>query len=388
MSENFLHGVSVVEVDSGTRQIRGTSSSVIGIVGTAENADAATFPLNKPVLISGSAMEAAKLGISGTLPSAIDGILAQGGANIVVIRVAEVEGETAEADTIANLIGDIGTDGSYTGMQALLTVQNSLGVTPRILIAPGFSHNEGVAVEFLTIAERLRGIFVADAPDDEGDAIAFAEDLSHQRAYVVYPKIINTKKEIVPASPYVAGVIARTDNEKGFWYSPSNQKINGIIGLSKSIDFVLGDSVCKANYLNENNIATVINQDGYRLWGNHSTSNESSYKFLCVRRTADVISDSILKAHLWAVDRNIVKNYLTDVTESVNAFLANLKSRGAILAGKCFANKDLNTAANIAEGKVYFDFEFTPAYPAEQVTFRAYLQNDNIESVIFENLAQ
>jgi phage tail sheath protein FI len=82
-----------------------------------------------------------------------------------------------------------------------------------------------------------------------------------------------------------------------------------------------------------------------------------------------------------------VKNYLIDVTESVNAFLASLKSQGAILAGKCYANKELNTATNIAEGKVYFDFEFTPAYPAEQVTFRAYLNNESIESVIFENLS-
>jgi phage tail sheath protein FI len=149
---------------------------------------------------------------------------------------------------------------------------------------------------------------------------------------------------------------------------------------------ILGDSACKANYLNENGIATIVNQDGYRLWGNRTTSGEGAYKFLCVRRTADIISDSILRAHLWAVDRNVVKNYLTDVTESVNAFLATLKSQGAILQGKCFANKELNTAANIAEGKVFFDFSFTPAYPAEQVTFRAYLDNSDLESVLFENL--
>jgi phage tail sheath protein FI len=37
---------------------------------------------------------------------------------------------------------------------------------------------------------------------------------------------------------------------------------------------------------------------------------------------------------------------------------------------------------------VYFDFSFTPAYPAEQVTFRAFLDNSNLESVIFENVAQ
>jgi phage tail sheath protein FI len=206
--------------------------------------------------------------------------------------------------------------------------------------------------------------------------------------YAIYPQVINTKNETVAASPYVAGVIARTDKEQGFWCSPSNRIVNGIVGLSKSVDFALGDSACKANYLNENGIATIVNQDGYRLWGNRTTSDEAAYKFLCVRRTADIISDSILRAHLWAVDRNIVKNYLTDVTESVNAFLASLKSQGAILQGKCFANKELNTATNIADGKVYFDFSFTPAYPAEQVTFRAYLDNSDLESVLFENVAQ
>ncbi|MDR2107257.1 MAG: hypothetical protein LBO73_01910 [Holosporaceae bacterium] len=61
-----------------------------------------------------------------------------------------------------------------------------------------------------------------------------------------------------------------------------------------------------------------------------------SHYFRCVRRTADIISDSIL----WTVDRNIVKNCLTDVTESVNTYPATLKSQGAIPAGKCFADKD------------------------------------------------
>ncbi|GHT97930.1 hypothetical protein FACS1894126_2880 [Alphaproteobacteria bacterium] len=80
-----------------------------------------------------------------------------------------------------------------------------------------------------------------------------------------------------------------------------------------------------------------------------------------------------MRAHLWAVDRNIVKNYVTDVVESVNAYLANLKSLGAIIDGKCFANDELNTPSNIADGKIYFDFEFVPSYPAEKVTFRSYL---------------
>lgn len=391
---NFVHGVNVIEINQGINRVKTSTSSVIGVIGTAPEATE-DFPLNKPVLIAGSYTEAAKLGTTGTLPSALEGILAQTGAMVVVVRIAEGEAsgedneEITEAEaTINNVVGSVSSDGSYSGVYSFLAAKSMLGVTPRILCAPGFSVKE-VVTELNIIANRLRAIVVADCPVDatNDNLIRFVSDCASERVYAVSPQVINTKNAVVPASPYVAGVIAKTDNDEGFWVSPSNKAINGIIGLSKPIDFALGDSSCRANYLNEQKIATIINQNGYKLWGNRSTAGEGAYQFLCVRRTADVISDSILQSHLWAVDRNIVKNYLTDVTESVNAFLATLKSKGAILAGKCIANKELNTAQNICEGKVYFDFEFTPAYPAEQVTFRAYLSEDNIESILLENLA-
>ena len=391
---SFLHGVAVAEINQGIKKVKTSSSSVIGVIGTAPEATE-DFPLNTPVLIAGSYTEAAKLGTAGTLPAALEGILAQTGAMVVVVRIAEgvASGEgndaiTAAEATINNVIGSVSSDGTYSGVFSFLASKSILGVTPRILCVPGFSVKE-VITELNIIANRLRAIVVADCPANETNEnlIRFVSDCASERIYAVYPQVLNTKSEAVPASPYVAGVIARTDNDDGFWVSPSNKAINGIIGLSKPIDFALGDASCRANYLNEQNITTIINQNGYKLWGNRSTAGTGSYQFLCVRRTADVISDSILQSHLWAVDRNVVKNYLTDVTESVNAFLAALKSQGAILAGKCVANRELNTAANITEGKVYFDFEFTPAYPAEQVTFRAYLSEDNIESILLENLA-
>ena len=393
---NFLHGVNVVDVNEGINRVRTSSSSVIGVIGTAPEADTDDFPLNTPILINGSYTEARRLGTLGTLPTALDGILAQTGAMVVVVRIAEgvASGEgneaiTAAEATINNVIGSVSGNGEYNGVYSFLASKSMLGVTPRILCAPGFSTAE-VVTELNIIAGRLRAIVVADCPANETNEnlIRFVSDCASERIYAVYPQVINTKNAVVPVSPYVAGVIAKTDNDEGFWVSPSNKAINGIIGLSKPIDFTLGDSSCRANYLNEQKIATIINQNGYKLWGNRSTVGEGAYQFLCVRRTADVISESILQSHLWAVDRNIVKNYLTDVTENVNAFLATLKSQGAILAGKCVANKELNTAQNISEGKVYFDFEFTPAYPAEQVTFRAYLNNENIETVLMENLAQ
>ena len=154
MAGQFLHGVQVVEIDSGPRPIRTVGSAVIGIVGTAPDADPAVFPLNTPVLIAGSPAMAAKLSTAagaaaGTLAPALDLIFAQAGAVVVVVRVAE--GST-EAETLANVIGGTnGVTGKYEGISALLGAESALGVVPRILVAPGWTHQRpmsgGVAVK-------------------------------------------------------------------------------------------------------------------------------------------------------------------------------------------------------------------------------------------------
>lgn len=392
MPEQFLHGVEVVQIDTGARPIRTVRSSVIGLIGTAPDADAIAFPLNTPVLIAGNRTEAALLGNTGTLPAAIDGIFDQAGAVVVVVRVEKGADEDA---TIGNIIGGVDTaTGQYQGVQAFLGAESIVHVSPRILIATGFTHQrpEGeanpVVAELLGIAERLRAVIIADGPDtNDAAAITYRGDWGSPRVYVVDPhvKIFNTATDAVtvePASARVAGLIAKTDNDLGFWWSPSNKIINGIVGTSRPIDFTLGDTNARANLLNENEVATIIRQDGYRLWGNRTTSSDPKWAFLSVRRTADIINDSLLRAHLWAVDRNITKTYIEDVLEGVTAYLANLKAQGAILGGRAFADPELNTPANISDGKVFFDFEFTPPYPAEHITFRSHLVNDFIEEIL------
>lgn len=392
MSEQFLHGVAVIEIDTGSRPIRTVKSSIIGLIGTAPNADADVFPVNTPVLIAGNRREAAKLGTNGTLPASIDAIFDQAGAMVVVVRIEEGVDET---ETISNIVGGVDTDtGQYEGVHAFLGAESIVHVSPRILIAPGFSHQRPndsanpVVAELVGIAERLRSVIIADAPNtNDTDAITYRNDWGSSRVYVIdpYVKIWDTiadAETLQSASSRVAGLIAKIDNDKGFWWSPSNQNINGILGTARPVDFTLGDSNARANYLNENEVATIIRQNGYRLWGNRTCSSDPKWAFLSVRRTADIINDSLLRAHLWAVDRNITKTYIEDVVEGVNGYLASLKSLGAILGGRCYADPELNTPANIAQGKVYFDFDFTPPYPAEHITFRSHLVNDYIEEII------
>ncbi|MBD0392271.1 phage tail protein, partial [Wolbachia endosymbiont of Pentalonia nigronervosa] len=174
MTEQFLHGVNVIEVTSGPKTIRTSKSSVIGVIGTAPDADEQKFPLNKPILIAGSLKEAAKLGKKGTLPSAVNEIFSQVGATVVVIRVEESKNtdlKLKEEETLKNVIGGIDEKtGEYQGIQAFLSSESIVHVAPRILIAPYFTHqlseskNPVVAV-LIGVAEKLRAIIVADGPN-------------------------------------------------------------------------------------------------------------------------------------------------------------------------------------------------------------------------------
>ncbi|WP_375661251.1 phage tail sheath subtilisin-like domain-containing protein [Bartonella sp. CM86QHHN] len=402
MATGFLHGVEVVEVDDGTRPLRAVQSAVIGIVGTAPDADEQAFPLNTPVLVAGSLSKAAKLDKTGkrqgTLPNALDLIFKQVGAIVVVVRVNEGDNENA---TLTNILGGINANGAYEGVHALIGAQSIVGQTPRILIAPGFTHQRPssvnieengtgatanpVAAELIGIAERLRAIVVLDAPNTTDEAaLSTAKDFDSKRAILIDPFVkVNRDGKIVeqPASAAVAGVIAKTDFTHGFWHSPSNKVINGIVGIARPIDFSIGDRSSRANLLNEQNITTIIRENGYRLWGNRTLSSDTKFAFLSVVRTADMINDAILRGHLWAVDRNIKKTYMNDVSESVNAYLRDLKAQGAILGGRCTPDLELNTASAIEGGKVYFNVEFTPTTPAEHITFRSRIVNDYLEEI-------
>lgn len=397
MAEQFLHGVEVVEIDGGARPIATAASSIIGIVGTAPRADADAFPLNTPVLVANSRALAAKLLTleagpdgDGTLPDALDSIFDQAGAAVVVIRVPK---GADDAETTANVLGGANAvTGAYEGVHALLAAESVIGVKPRILLAPGFTHQRdagvanAVAAELVGIADKLRAVVLVDGPSTtDAAAIAAIADFGSKRVYLCDPRVlkVNAAGATVAAynSPVVAGVIARSDNDRGWWASPSNAEIFGIVGTERAIDFSMADPTSRSNLLNAENVATIVRQNGFRLWGNRTASADAKWAFLCVVRTADIIADSLQAAHLWAVDRGITKTYVEDVREGVNAFLRDLKAKGAILGGSCWLDADLNTAANIAAGKVYWDFDFTPVYPAEHLTFRSHLVDNYITEI-------
>ncbi|QKV03890.1 phage tail sheath C-terminal domain-containing protein [Vibrio cholerae] len=333
------------------------------------------FPLKKPVAVAGSRKLIEKLGKEGTLPAAFDDIFDQTGALVIVVRAEK--GQTEE-QTQANVI---------EAMQAFLDSQTETGYTPRILVAPEFSQFDAVASELEAKAKRLRAITYLDCDRTASytDAIKRARQFG-ERVEITWPwvRVFDTElaKEIDrPYSARAAGLRARIDAEKGFWWSKSNQEIYGIVGTSQPVYWVLDEPDTTANMLNENKVSTIIREGGFRHWGNRTCSTDPKWTFEQTRRTADMINDSVQRSHLWAVDRNITKTYVDDVISGVNAYLRDLKALGAILGGECWADKELNTPATIQKGIVYFDFDFCPPYPAEHIVFRSRLNNAYLEEV-------
>lgn len=385
MTTDFLHGQEVLEATDGTRPIQTVKSAVMAMIGTAPNADPNVFPLNEPVVLHNQPKKAAFLDTVGsglgTLLDGCDDIYDQAGGTIVITRVEE------GVDIDATLSNIIGSSASSTGVHAFKASQSEFGLTPRLYVAPGFtsqrpgSLKNPVMAELEGIIGKSRAIAIGDGPGtNDVDALAYASDFGSDRVYVVDPgvKVWDTGANAYvnrPASARVAGLIARTDVTKGFWWSPSNKEINGIGGISRPIEFNLSDANCQANYLNENKIATIINKNGYRLWGNRTTSMDPKWAFLSVRRTADIIYDTIENAMLWAQDRPFSVQLLSDIQDSVQDYLDFLKGKGALLGGTVWIDPELNTASTMEAGQWYFDFDIEPPAPLERLTWTAHRNN-------------
>lgn len=328
------------------------------------------FPLNTPVLVAGDQALAARMGSTGTGPTALADIFTQIGATVIVVRVTAGADDTG---TIANMMPGVDGSGNYTGMNAFLSAESITGVRPMLLIAPGFTSNQGLLAALSGVADKLRAHIIAEGPDTTDAAVTtYAQNFGSRRIFLVDPGVKltdNTGNTVIHSnSATAAGLIAKVDNTLGYQWSPSNQIITGITGTTRAVDYSEADPNCRANILNQANVATIIRRNGFRLWGNRTLSADPQFQFLSVSRVDDIIALSIQKTvNDWAVDRPITKTFFKDVADEVNAYLAGLTNQGVIAGGKCYPDPSLNTPTNIAAGKVYFDYDWSPAYPAEDI---------------------
>lgn len=374
----YHHGVRVEEVNTGTTTLRIVSTAVIGLVATGPDADPLKFPLDKPVLFTNIAKAMDAAGTTGTLPMALKAIADQSRPVVIVVRVPKGEGldEQAQQDDQTSLVIGENTGGMRSGIQALLTAQQQLGVKPRILGAPGLD-TKPVADALTAAAEKLRAMAYvsADGAEDLSAALAYAEKFGKRETMVIWPdfKAWSTKDNtdvVVPSVAYALGLRAKIDTEQGWHKTLSNVPLNGPMGISKDVYFDLQSSETDTTLLNEGNVTTLINMQGFRFWGSRTCSTEEYFRFESATRTAHVIADTIAEGHFEFVDKPLHPSLVKDIIEGINARFRSLKAMGYILDGKAWFDAEVNTTENLKGGKLIIDYDYTPVPPLEDLGFQ------------------
>ncbi|MEE5139158.1 phage tail sheath family protein [Pseudomonas alliivorans] len=382
---SFFHGVTMTSVDTGARTISLPTSSIIGLVDTFTEAPANSAKVNDLVLITTEREAIAAFGVDSAITKACQAIYVKAKAVIVACGVAKLDDPAQQTSAI---IGGVKADGTRTGLQALLDGKSRFNAQPRLLIAPKHSSTLAVGTAMSALADKLRALPIFDGPNTTDEAVmAYAKNFGGKRSFMVDPGVqywdtVASATVDAPGSAWVAGLFAWTDAEYGFWASPSNKEFAGITGTTRPIEFLDGDETCRANLLNNANIATIIRDDGYRLWGNRTLSSDPKWAFVTRVRTMDIVMDAILYGHKWAVDRSITATYIKDVTEGLQAFMRDLKNQGAIINFEVFADTELNTASQLEQGKVYWNIRFTDVPPAENPNFRVEVTNQWLTEVL------
>lgn len=304
---------------------------------------------------------------------------------------AQIKVDYTHADpskvTATDIIGAVNAAGRRTGLKAFQDSYNQLGFFPKIFIAPGFSTLKEVTAELGASAGQVGGITYIDAPigttvqqvlAGRGPAGAINFNTSSDRVRLCYPHIkvhdAANGERLQPLSIRAAGLRAKVDNDHGYWWSSSNQELIGVIGLERPLTARVDDSHSEVNLLNENGITTVFNAfgTGLRLWGNRTAAWPSvthMRNFENVRRTKDVVDESIRYSALQFVDQPLTTSLITSITESVNLFLRKLIGDGALLGGECWYDPARNPQTELEQGHALFSYKLTVPPPFERGTF-------------------
>jgi uncharacterized protein len=264
-----------------------------------------------------------------------------------------------------------------------------------LLCIPPFTRDTGGDVDASTLSDALkfcrdeRAMLIIDAPSSWRSAAQaltglnlFDDDVARDDFAAIYfprlrmadPLKENRIEEFAPCG-VVAGVMARTDAQRGVWKAPAGQEANlvGVRGLT--VDLTDGENG-RLNPLGLNclrNFPVV----GNVVWGARTYRGAdqltSEWKYIPVRRLALYIEESLYRATQWVVFEPNDEPLWAQIRLNVGAFMQNLFRQGAFQGRsprqaylvKCDA--ETTTQNDIDRGIVNILVGFAPLKPAEFV---------------------
>ncbi|MFJ7063081.1 phage tail sheath family protein [Streptomyces microflavus] len=283
-------------------------------------------------------------------------------------------------------IGDTAARTGLSGLEALEDI--TMVAVPDLMSAyqRGAIDAEGVkAVQLALIAhceamgdrvailDPLPDLNAQQMRDWRQDHSAF--DSKYAGLYWPWVKVMNPlekRAEFIPPSGHVAGVWARSDDERGVHKAPANEVMRGV--LSPALAVTKGEQSI-LNPIGVNCLRNFPGQ-GVRIWGARTLSSDPEWRYLNVRRLFNYVEKSILEGTNWVVFEPNDRYLWEGVSRTVTAFLTRVWRSGALFGrspAEAFfvrCDEENNPPENRDAGILTIDIGIAPVKPAEFVVFR------------------
>ena len=331
--------------------IQAVPTSTVGFVGAA-----ADGPEGEAVLVTSLVDYEAAFGtVAGELSRAVSLYFANGGRRAYVVRT--------ESDI----------DGALAALEGLPVALLALPDTG------GLDANEAasVVVAAAAVCARQRWFLLIDPPGSLRPAAieTWARGLRSQPNAAVYmPRLRLPDGTETAASGAVAGVVARTDIERGVWVAPagSRGRLQGVADVTRLLSDKAAERAAGAG------VNPIRRLDaGVAIWGARTRAvDEPEWKYVSVRRLALFIESSIDKGIQWAVFEPNGEPLWAQVRLVVEEFMFQLFRQGALQGTRAedayFVRCDRTTMTqdDINDGRLVILIGFAPFVPAEFITIR------------------
>ena len=178
---------------------------------------------------------------------------------------------------------------------------------------------------------------------------------------------------MVPPSGHVAGVWARTDDERGVHKAPANEVVMGATALGFQLTSVEQGELNRLGI----NCIRAFSGRGIRVWGARTLSSDPEWRYINVRRLFNFVSQSLMEGTQWSVfEPNDERLWL-----KLRASVRQLPDEPVALAARCSARRPTRRSSSSATrrptrprsarpGQVICEIGISPVKPAEFVIFR------------------
>jgi len=299
------------------------------------------------------------------------------------VSTITVSGEKLDPSmvTAKDIVGGLDSaTGEETGIEAVRKVYPKLGMTPGIILAPYWSKDATVCAALQAKVTTMNGcfrvFFCADIDSSDTGATKYTDVKSQKEkqglnsAYGAAGWLWGKVGDyLIAPSVVMAAKLAYVDASLGDvpYDGLDNQTVSISAACLEDGTEVLLDQE-QASEVNGYGVCTLLNMNGWRLWGNNTCAYPSNTdpkdRWISIRRFMSWAANTFILTYFQKLGRPVNTRFIQDIVQSENIRGNSFVARDICAKYSIAYDED---SSDLANGKVAFYQYMSPYPPAENI---------------------